>query len=770
MIPAPPPALAFLPAGTQLIAGTGRSTVLPDLDFETYSEAGFVWDIALGRWQSPPGNAPQNNGLGAVGAAVYSEHPSTEVLSLSYDLKDGRGVRRWRPGSPAPIRLLIHVATGGLLEAWNAGFEWWIWNNVCAARYGWPPLPAAQLRCAMAKARAHALPGALDNAGHVLKLTNLKDADGKRLLTKFSRPRNPTKGDPRLRIRPDEDPTDAARLYAYNDRDIEAEAEASSLTPDLPPDELTFWQADQIINHRGVAVDRVAIETCAAIVEQAHARYNAELCALTGGAVEQASQLERIKEWLVPRGVYMFTMDEDAITETLRRTDLDPGARRALEIRALVGSASVKKLYAMRNQATRAGRLHDLFSYHATRTGRATGNGPQPHNLYKGGPSVSRCPTCTRWSNAGPLCPWCGHVVAPPVEWSAAAVDDALTVISTGSLDCVELFFGNAIELVSGCLRGLFVAADGHDLVASDYNAIEAVVLAALAGEEWRLEVFRTHGKIYEASAAAITGIPFEEFARYRAATGQHRPERAKIGKVAELASGYQGWIGAWKAFGADAFFSDEEIKGHILAWRAASPAIVEFWGGQYRGRPWDHDYRAELFGLEGAAIAAVQNPGQEFTVHAAHPDSRPVTYFTRGDVLYCRLPSGRLLTYHEPRLAPSTRGIHRDALSLSFMGWNTNPKMGAVGWVRIETYGGKQAENVVQAVARDMLRDAIVRLETAGYSVVLHVHDEPVAEVPAGWGSVEEFESTMVTHAPWAAGWPVKASGGWRGRRYRKD
>ena len=770
----PPPKLADLRAGMALVAGAGHTVVLPDMDFETYSEAGFVWDEAAGKWERPKGTGNKPMGLAIVGAAVYTEHPTAEVISFKYDLKDGRGSRFWRPGLPNPQELFDYLAGGGLIEAHNSGFEHWVWVNICVPNYGWPMIRLDQLRCSMAKARASAYPGALEDLGDVLGLDTRKDAEGKRLIKKFCIPRTPTKNDPRKRIRPDEDLADAERLYAYNDRDIKTESEASSKIPDLIPDELEFWIADQEINKLGCAVDTKAIADCVSIIEQAYERYNTELRELTGGVAEQASQLERLKGWLTGRGVYMQGMDEDAIDAALERDDLDPASRRALEIRGLVGSASVKKLYALMHQTTRAGRVHDLFSFHGARTGRATGNASQPQNLPKAGPDVAQCGTCSRWSNAGHICPWCGAVCKPPVEWCPAAIEDALTVIATRSIDCVQMFFGDAVLLVSGCIRGLFIAAEGHDLLASDFSAIEAVVTAALAGEQWRLDVFATHGKIYEISTSKVTGISFDDLIAHKKRTGQNHPLRQSVGKCLELACGYGGWVNATKAANIrmDRFFSDDEIKGHIKNWRRESPAIVELWGGQHRGAPWDYNRRAEYFGLEGMAIQAVLNPGVEFTYCAPHPLARPITYFMRGDVLYCRLPSGRLLTYHRPRLAPSRREYAEGELELSFEGWNTNPKFGAVGWVRMHTYGGKLTENVVQAVARDILAFAIIQLKKAGYPVVLHVHDEIVAEVPRPYvgPSIEHFEEVMSTMPAWATGWPVKASGGWRGRRYRKD
>ncbi|HWI02415.1 MAG TPA: hypothetical protein VNT52_01055 [Acidimicrobiales bacterium] len=759
-LPPPPPPLELLPAGAQLVAGMGRATVLADMDFETYSEAGFCWNDGLQKWESPPGASQGKKGLGVVGAAVYAEHPSTEVLSLYYDLKDGRGRRHWRPGMAPPFDLFAHVSGGGLIEAWNVGFERWIWEKVCVPRYGWPPIPHAQYRCAMAKSRAHALPGSLDKAGAVLALTNQKDKDGDRLLKKFSQPRNPTKKDPRTRIRPDEDAEDGARLYAYNERDIVAEAEASSRCPDLEGEEFEFWLADQAINWRGVQIDVEGVRNCIEIIEQAHSRYNGELYQLTGGEVARASELAKLQAWFARYGVYLDSLDEEAVDEALKRPNLPPWAKRPLEIRKAVGSAAVKKVFAMNLQATRAGRLHDLFSYHAARTGRATGNGPQPTNLPNSGPDVMLCGCGRHFGKRHTVCPWCGVPQPPgkkPIEWGAPAVVDALAVIATRSLDMVEWFFHDAMAAVSGCLRGLFTSAPGHDLICADYSAIEAVVLAEVAGEEWRREVFKTHGKIYEMSASKITGIPFDEFMRHKKETGQHHPMRKKVGKVAELASGYQGWVGAWKAFGADEFFTEQEMKDAILAWRAASPAIVEFWGGQQRRTP--AGWVPEMYGVEGMFVSAILNPGHTYRF-------RGFEFTMRGDAVYLRLLSGRYLTYHRPRLRPSDRG----GLAISYEGWNTNPKNGPVGWIRMDTWGGRLTENIVQAVARDVLRHAIVNLERAGYGVVLHVYDEIVAEVPEGWGSVEEFERIMGAMPPWCADWPIKAAGGWRGKRYRKD
>ncbi len=789
-------------AGQQFRAGYGVATVLPDMDFETYSEAGYVWDEAAGKWARLPGAPKNKRGLPVVGASTYSEHPSCEVLSFQYDLKDGHGARFWRPGMPNPEPLFAHMAAGGLTEAWNVGFERWVWVNVCMPRYGWPA--PGELRCAMAKARAFGLPGALGDAGAVMQLGQQKDGEGKRLLDKFSKPRNPTKKDMRRRVRPEDDPDDAARLYAYNAQDIVAEAAASVRVPDLTGEELEFWKADQAINARGVAVDLASVHACIALIGQAHERYNVELAELTGGAVTQAGQVEKLIGWLADaHRVYTNSLDEESVDELLRnRAEYAPAAVRALEIRQAIGSAGVKKVFAMANRASRDGRLHDLFNYYAARTGRATGEAVQPTNMAREGPPVYKCGGCGHYHQVElAACPWCA-MPCPPAQhcptcngrhgmhartcadrfaalpgrvaddWSIGAAEDALAVIATRSLEAVEYYFGEAMAALSGCLRALFVAAPGHDLISSDYSSIEAVVLAQIAGEEWRLEVFRTHGKIYELSVSKIAGLPFEEIMAYKKRTGKHHPLRQTVGKVAELASGYQGWIRAWLAFDAGDFMTEDQIKEAILKWRAASPAIVELWGGQERRQP---QWRREYFGVEGAAIQAILNPGTPYQVKRLDGTFSGVTFvrdtapaFGLQDAawapLYCYLPSGRPLTYHCPQVSESDRG-----LSISYQGWNTNPKNGPKGWIEMRTWGGRLVENIVQATARDILRHAIVNLERCGYPVVLHVYDEIVCEVPEGLGDLAQFERIMATMPPWAQDWPIKADGGWRGKRYRK-
>ncbi len=730
----------------------GPSISLPDFDFETYSEAGYVFRKDRQKWVSITDSPP--HGIGAVGAAVYSEHPSTEVLSLAYNLKDGLGKRLWVPGMPPPLDLFKHIHTGGLLEAHNSSFEYYIWLNVCYERMGWPVLPLALLRDSMAKAQAFSLPGKLGDAGRALGLDDVKDDDGTRLLNKFSKPRQPTKKNRALRLYPADDPQDGQKLYNYNLQDIVSETALSIATPDLSNFELRLWLLDQRINAHGVYIDHEGLQNCISIVDAAKAKYETELVFLTGGLVTGVGKVKVIREWLETLGFCISSLDAEHVERALK-SPIPPGVKpedwekiqKVLKIRSSLGSNSVKKLYSIERRLTKAGYLHDLFAYAgADRTARWAGRGPQPQNLPNSGPKVRRCEGCGRvYGNVADFCPECRTPCAfsEEVEWGNNAVKYALEVFKTQDLAVAEAYFGDAVAAVSGCLRGLFSASPGHDFICSDYSAIEAVVLAMLAGEQWRIDVFRTHGKIYEMSASKITGTPFEDMMSHKEKTGEHHPLRKKIGKVAELASGYQGSVGAWKAFGADKHFeNDDAILEAVRTWRKESPAIVDLW------------YKVQDF-----AILAIQNPHHEY-------EHRGLKFRCIEGVFQIQLLSGRRLNYHDPKLIPDTTPWGKETFKITYMGRDSYTHQ----WTRLDTYGGKLVENITQATARDILANALLNLDDAGYFPVLHVHDEAVAEIQEGFGSVGEFETIMNRMPDWATGWPIHAAGGWRGKRYRKD
>ena len=722
--------------GTQLPAGHSVSTVLASGDFETYSEAGFIWTGE--RWAAAKKGSP---GIAAVGAWSYSAHPSTEVLVFRYDLKDGAGLRYWRPGCPPPAELFQHLAAGKLFEATNSFFEYVIWSNVCVRRYGWPALPLDQVRDVAAKAGAWTLPRKLEHAANVLETSERKDTEGHRVMLRLSKPRNPTKTDDSLRHTREGVPGDFARLDAYCADDVRAEDAVSARCPDLSPYETRVFLADQVINVRGVRCDREAVDASLAIIEQAAARYNVELQHVTGGTVGTADELDKMKAWLLTQGVNAPEITKDTLP-VLLASPLPDAARRVLQIRELMGSLSVKKTRSMSLMMDpRDDRIRGLYTYAgAPRTWRWSGGGVQPQNLPKDGPDVVRCVRCStvHWSGLG-YCPSCFGTHSKPAKWGIEAAEACIPALLTRSLDIVESLWGDALLAIAGCLRSFFIAGPGCVLRSSDLSSIEAVVIAELAGETWRQEVFRTHGKIYEMTASKLTHTPFEEFARYKAETGLDHPQRA-LGKVAELASSFGGWGKAWAKFGAAEFMTEHEMEVNSSKWRKQSPMIVALWKG-----------------LETAAIAAIENPGQCYRY-------RQLAYQMHANVLYCQLPSGRAIPYHAPHVFEEIR-YDKPTKSIAYMGVDSQSKQ----WRQQFTYGAKLAENCTQATARDIFAAGIVRLEDAGYPVVLHTHDEPTCELPEGVGSVEEIERLMTVPLPWCPDWPVRASGGWSGQRYRK-
>jgi len=756
-------------------AGLTHTTILPDMDFETYSESGYYWDAQLNKWRAPDGFPKGKPGLQSIGAARYAEHPSTELLCLDYNLKDGRGPRSWIAGMPPPKPLCDHIAAGGLIEAWYIGFEYFIWHYIAHLRMGWPVLSLNQIRCAMAKGAAYGIPGALDKAAAIVCPGTPKNPIGKKLIHLLCCPHTPTKKNPLKRLTPESDPTLFLQLYHYCGGDIKAESGVSKKVPDLPPDELELWQLDQTINTRGVQIDIKGLNNCIEICKQATEKYTKELRSITGLSNLTINQLDKIKRWMAVQGFVVNSLAEENVNNYLLLKNNPPpnNCRRVLEIRQLLGSAGIKKLYAIDRWVNTDGRVRGLYQYYGARqTGRFSGRGPQPQNIVSGGPAVVECSLCYRPYYKGlNECQYCLHThcrdINKPTEsrdidWSIEAAELALEAIESKQLPEVERLWGGAIKAVSGCLRALFVARPGYDLICSDFAAIEAVCLAAEAGEEWRLEVFRTHGKIYEMSASRVTGISFQEFLDYKERTGRHHIMRKKIGKPYELGCGYQGWINACKKFGADKFQTDEEIKQGILKWRAASPMIVEYWGGQWRKDPDFWEFTSELYGIEGTAVTAILNPGEAFTY-------RGITYGVHNDILYCRLLSGRHLTYHQPRLYNDFNPLGQEILKITYMGWNSDSTKGPVGWMRRSTYGGSLVENITQGLARCRFTYSLVKLEKSGYPIVLHSHDEPVAEVLKGYGSIAEVENIMMENPEWCIDWPIKATGGWRGFRYRK-
>lgn len=768
---------------------------VPTIDGELFSCAGFNFQepsdkYPLGRWVAPDG--AQKPGIAAVGGRVYCEHPTTEILTVSYDLVDQRGVRRWRPGQTLPWDLMNHLSDPAApIEAHNAGFERnWV-ELIAGPQHGWVVPHPDKWRCSMATALVAQRPAALGALTEVLGIAEQKDKEGDRLIKKFCIPQQPIVGlvdkktgkvkradQPARRIYPHDDPEDFERLCLYCDRDVMAEMGAMAVVPHMEAHEVIAWQLTQAMNFRGMSIDHAGLDACIAMLAEVLKRYGEECEQITGLKV---TQLEKMKAWLAEYGVHTSSLDAKAITALLTKSDLHPIARRVLELRELTGSASVKKIFGLKNHMGRGDRVRDMLIHHGTRAGRPTGADVQPLNLPKAGPKLSRC-ECGKPSKPGPLCPWCGEIKEPTAKksWQSGMVDDVLEVMSLGSLGMVENFFGDAMTTIQGCVRCLFVAADKHDLVSTDYSSLQAVVAACVAGEEWKVQAFRERKPLYLMAASKITGVPVEVYEQHAKDTDDHHPDR-QAGKTAELACGFQGWLNSWWAMekqqGVNSGYDDTRVREIILAWRAANPAIVEMWGGQWRGPPWKRE-RQELYGMEGMFIAAIQNPGQSFEYRGFR------FCMEEQDCLVMRLPQidgvRRPLRYHEPRLTPSARNA--DELSISYSTWNTNQQYGAMGWVRMGTWGGRMFQNGVMGVEVEIQRFGAKLMEAHGYPLVLSVYDENVAEIPKDKPLtlhlppvegldpyVQEIEHLLSIMPPEIADWPIRAADGWRGRRYRK-
>lgn len=648
------------------------------IDIETYSSA----DIRYGVFK-------------------YADAADFEILLLGYAFDDEPVQVADLTREEVPARFVRALFDRSVTKtAFNANFE------MTCLRKLYPDMPLECWECTSILSLYNSLPTGLANVAKILKLgeDKQKDARGKALINYFSRPCKPTKANGgRTRNRPEDAPDKWAEYIEYNRQDVVVErAIRQKLIRLKPPEtEHQYWLMDQQINRNGAKIDRQLVTNAIRMNQDYSAHLREEAVRITG--LDNPNSIAQLKRWVEDRlGETVPALDKKAVASLLGRENIPGDVRRVLKIRQLMGRTSIKKYEAMAQAVCSDGRVHGMFQFYgAMRTGRWAGRIVQLHNLPRS---------------------------SMPLDELRAA----RRVVLRGDLEELELLWDNVPDVLSQLVRTAIVAEDGCRFIVDDYSAIEARVIAWLAGEKWRQEVFAQNGDIYCASASAMFGVPVVKH-------GVNGHLRQK-GKIAELALGYGGGVGALKAMGADRMgLSDEELTEIVAKWRKASPAIVRFW--------WD---------VDAAARQAIRNPGETVTIRQGG-----LRFHCRAGALFIELPSGRHLVYIHPHIGQNRFGGE----AILYAGMEQGTRTGGT----LETYGGKLVENIVQAVARDCLAAAMLRLKNAGYKILMHVHDEVIMEVPNDKGSLEEVTRIMAMNEPWENGL-IKNADGFEDIYYRKD
>lgn len=640
-----------------------------------------------------------------AGAFKYMEAPDFEILLLPYAWNDDP-VRVLDLTDPADREELPDIIAGlqdpdTIKVAHNSAFERAAYHRA----FGFYQPPEEWVDT-MILAAYNGLPMSLDAAGAALQIEQQKLKEGTALINYFCKPCKPTIANGgRTRNLPHHAPEKWARFKDYAGRDVEAMRLIYKKLSRYPVTdfERQVWALDARINERGVLVDLDLAQAAIDVDAAFKAEHMEEMTRLTG--LDNPNSVSQLRDWLAAVGVSCESLNKATVAD-LRKAATDATTRRVLELRQLLGKTSTKKYEAMVNAAGAGDRVRGITQYYgAGRTGRWAGRLVQLQNLPQ------------------------NHL------------DDIGTVreiVRAKDLELLELLYDNVPDVLSQLIRTAFVAKPGHTLLVSDYAAIEARVIAYLAGERWRLDVFAQGGDIYCSSASQMFKVPVVKH-------GINGHLRQK-GKVAELACGYGGGVAALKAFGADKMgLTEVEMQDIVTQWRAASPTIPKLWSR-----------------VENAAKQALAHPGRWVPVLRPGSHYAPETiaeYRKDADALRCRLPSGRILTYWGARLED-----YNGRPSVVFMGQNQTTRK----WEKAETWGGKLVENIVQAFARDCLAVAMVRLEAAGYNIVFHVHDEVVIEAPDGsrW---QDAAAIMGEPIDWAPGLLLRGDG-YETKFYMKD
>jgi DNA polymerase len=627
--------------------------------------------------------------LGKCGVYRYAESPSFDILLFSYSMDDGQiKLIDLASGEKLPEEIINALMDASIIKtAFNANFE-----RVCLMKYLCRVLgkevylDPSSWRCSEVQAAMLGLPLHLEGVAQVLQLEEQKMSEGKALIRYFCMPCKPTAANGgRTRNLPSDAPEKWEQFKAYNIRDVQVELAIRKKLEKypIPEAEHDLYVLDQKINDRGFQADMNFVMQAITCDRQFSVAATEKAYELTG--LENPNSVAQLKDWLVGRGVEVESLSKKNVQELVGETEGE--VKEALKLRLLMAKTSVRKYEALERAVCSDGRVHGLLQFYgANRTGRWAGRLVQVQNLPQ------------------------NHL-----EDLKLARD----LVKEGRFEDIELLFGNTPGVLSELIRTAFVPKEGHRFIVADFSAIEARVISWLAGEKWRLEVFASHGKIYEAAASMMFHVPIEEVTK-------GSPLRQK-GKISELACGYGGGVRALKAMGAlEMGVEEDELQGLIDNWRTANPRIVNFW--------WE---------VDKAAITAVK----ERTKTRTHG----INFTYQSGMLFVTLPSGRNLVYVKPKLMLNKFGRE----GLTYEGIGATKK-----WERIETYGPKIVENIVQATSRDLLADAMLRLDQAGFAIVAHVHDEVICEVPEGKSSVEEVCSLMSKGPKWAQGLPLTADG----------
>lgn len=596
------------------------------------------------------------------GVYAYADSPAFEVLLFAYSF-DGEETQiiDLAQGETIPAEVEAAIFDDSVTKtAFNANFE-----RTCLSRFFGTRLSPDSWHCSAVQAALLALPRSLEDVGAVLGLDKQKMKEGKELIRYFCMPCKPAKANGgRTRNLPCHAPEkwELFKIYCKRDVDVEKAIRQKLHGFPVPESEMEMYRLDQEINDRGVLVD-LALVHQAISCERLHKEIVTKRAyELTG--LENPNSVAQMKGWLEEKGLEIESLSKQAVSELIKETDGE--VEELLRLRLLMAKTSVKKYEAMERSVCSDGRVHGLLQFYgANRTGRWAGRLVQVQNLPQ------------------------NHIVD---------LELARSLVKQGWFEEVELFYDSTPNVLSELIRTAFVPKEGCRFIVADFSAIEARVLAWLSGEQWRLDVFASHGKIYEASASAMFHVPIEEITK-------SSPLRQK-GKISELALGYGGSVGALTSMGAlDMGLAEEELSPLVSTWRNANPHITQFW--------WD---------VDAAAIKTVTEK-KETRVGR-------ITFFYQSGILFVMLPSGRRLAYVKPRMDVNKFGRN----GLTYEGISESGK-----WGRIETYGPKLVENIVQGTARDLLAEAMLRLKKRGYQIVMHIHDEAVLEVPNGVGSVKQ-------------------------------